>query len=500
MLDTRSIKIGINTAVFLLLLLPPAAAVLSPRFPDFVEAVVKDHNSAGVALEALRRDTPLWSDGIGLYNTALYEIGVSPNPNQLVMGKDGYMFLGNDHSHAYDQVIHRYDPPQQEIEDWVQVLQYERDHLARQGIPMVFVVAPSPGTIYPDKLANVPPGFARQPSVFDRVLTLARERGLPLMDVRNALSEGRKVHDTYAKMNSHWNDYGAWVAWKEVAAEIERIMPGAKMAALQETTPVETIDGFNEGFELLNIRAPHDWVRPVREVNFPDYYIVSPDGTRTLTPGETGTLFRELPRTTHSPNSTSDLRVLLLTDSMGTSMSPYWTASFRDLFQINHHVRADPSTFNFEKIVSDVKPQLVVYLMTERYFAHPLGDAAALSIKQSFDAPDLPSDQVWPPQPGRLAPEIKADATLSELSTVVLAQSPGRKLVRLGLTADGPGLLYVGYMSDGVLTEGWHAFAKGDSDVYVAVPENLDWQSLSILRDLERGNATLRSVRVRTVE
>ena len=58
MLDTRSIKIGINTAVFLLLLLPPAAAVLSPKFPEFLEAVVKDHNTAGLQLEALRRATP----------------------------------------------------------------------------------------------------------------------------------------------------------------------------------------------------------------------------------------------------------------------------------------------------------------------------------------------------------------------------------------------------------------------------------------------------------
>ena len=492
-------KTIINTVFIGALLIPPAAAVLSPQFHTFASAVIANPASIAVQKEALRRATPLWSDGISLYNTALYRIGVSPNPNVMAMGKDGYMFLGNDHVKAYDQVTRRINPPQAEIEAWVNTFEYERNYLKQQGIPMLFVVAPSTGTVYADKLANVPAGFSSNPTLFDRVLKLTKERGLPLLDVRGDLIEERKTAETYSKLNSHWSDFGAYVAWQKIAPEIEKIMPGQKLAGVGDRIKIETVNTGNEASGLLNIDVPNDWTRPVRQQPFPAYNVVMPDGKQRPLSGETLTGFLDLPRETFSPNATSDIRTLVFTDSMGASLSPYWTASFKELLQVNHHVRQPPEKLDFEGTVEKFKPKFVLYLMTERYFGVPLGDVDAFKMRASFQAaPELATDAVWPVQMQQNEVAFSSGTSLSEPSTFKLPGNDGAKrYVKITVNGQGDGSLYVSYQVAGVTTEGWHEFGPGENKIQIPIPAQVDANTVWLLRDTKRAAATLTGIRVR---
>lgn len=495
---TRTI---INTVFIGTLLVPPAAAVLSPQFRTFVSTVIANPASFIVQKEVLRRATPLWSDGIALYNTALYRIGVSPNPNVMAMGKEGYMFLGNDHVKAYDQVTRRYNPPQSEIDAWVNTFEYERDYLKQRGIPMLFVVAPSTGTVYADKLAHVPSGFSNNPTPFDRVLKLTKERGLPLLDIRSDLIEGRKNAETYSKLNSHWSDFGAYVAWQKIAPEIEKIMPGEKLAGVGDKIKVETIDANNEAAGLLNIDVTNEWTRPVREQPFPTYNVIMPDGTQRPLSGETLTGFLELPRETFSPNATSNLRTLVFTDSMGASLSPYWTASFKELLQVNHHVQQPPAKLDFEGTVEKFKPGFVLYLMTERYFGVPLGDVDALKMRSSFaTAPELTTDAIWPAQPGKSEVVFASDTGLSQPSTIKLPDNEAAKrYLQLTINGEGDGSLYLSYQVAGVTTQGWHEFNSGENKISIPLPGQVDANTVWLLRNTELAAATLTSIRIRSV-
>jgi hypothetical protein len=493
-------KTIINTVFIGALLIPPAAAILSPQFRTFASAVIANPASIPVQKEALRRATPLWSDGISLYNTALYYIGVSPNPNVMAMGKDGYMFLGNDHVKAYDQVTRRLNPPQSEIEAWVNTFEYERNYLKQRGIPMLFVVAPSTGTVYADKLAHVPAGFAGNPTLFDRVLKLTKERGLPLLDVRADLIEGRKTAETYSKLNSHWSDFGAYVAWQKIAPEIEKIMPGQKLAGVGDKIRVETVNSGNEAEGLLNIHVPNDWTRPVREQPFPNYNVIMSDGAQRSVSGETLTGFLELPRETVSPNATSSLRTLVLTDSMGASLSPYWTASFKELLQVNHHVRLPPEKLDFEGTVEKFKPDFVFYLMTERYFTVPLGDLDAFKAQAAFTTtPELATDALWSAGSAQNAVAFASDTTLSQPSTAKLPDGgQTKRYVQIIVNGEGAGSLYVSYQVAGVTTEGWHEFTAGETKIWIPVPERFDNDTIWLLRDTKRAAATLTNIRVRS--
>ena len=184
-MNMRTAKLFLSVLTFLVLLVPTIAPAFSPKFRSVMSAIINNPNTQSAQLEILRLTTPVLAVSNSLYGTALFELGVSPNPNQMVMGKEGYMFLGNDHYHAYDQITHRLDLPEQQIVDWVNALQSENEYLAGLGIPMLFVVAPSTGTIYSDKIAGVPDGLLKNPSILDRVLRKAKERNLPLIDVRS---------------------------------------------------------------------------------------------------------------------------------------------------------------------------------------------------------------------------------------------------------------------------------------------------------------------------
>jgi hypothetical protein len=497
----QTLKVILSGSVFFLLLIPAIAPVLSPKFRSVLSAIISDPTTQTVQIEGLRRATPLWYGGISLHNTSLYKLGVSPNPNQMVMGKDGYMFLGNDHVHAYDQITHRYNLPQTHIDDWIKVLEYERDYLSARGIPMLFVVAPSTGTIYADKILNLPEGLKKIPTLFDRVLKQVKKKNLPLLDVRAELIEARKTVETYSKLNSHWNDYGAWVAWQKIAPKIEALVPGAKMAGLKDTPDIQTVDAANEASRLVYIETTNAWSQPVRSKKFPDFYVQTEDGQSMPMSGESKIGFLDLPRHTISPNATSDVRALVFTDSMGTSLSPYWTASFKELLQVNHHVRMlGAAKFDFKATVEAFKPKLVLYIMTERYLGVPLGDIEAINSNMQFDLPYQNGDQIWPQKPNYTSPIVSADPKLNKASSIKLFEKDGKRLLKVSIEAEGAGALYIGFQISGVSIEGWHEFVEGKNDIVTVLPKKIDGNFIWIVRDTNRAIAKLTSIHVRMVK
>jgi hypothetical protein len=481
-MNIRTVKMVLSGAVFFLLLGPAIAPIFSPKFRSFMSTVIADPGSQTVQVEILRRATPIWSGGISLYNTTLYRLGISPNPNQMVMGKDGYMFLGNDHVHAYDQITHRHNLPQSHIDDWVRVLEYERDYLAKRGIPMLFVVAPSTGTIYADKIAHLPDGFTKTPTLFDRVLEQTAKKNLPLLDVRATLIEARKNAETYSKLNSHWNDYGAWVAWQKIAPQID------------------ILDKDNEANQLLNVDVKNDWAKPVFVKPFPSFYFLDERNQQTLVSGDTAVDSLELPKSTFSPEAKSNVRALVITDSMGKSLSPYWTASFRDLMQVQNHVRPYPSKLDFEGAVLKFRPTFVLYVMTERYLALPLGEFKDVRLSEAFEAPHKLDDHLWPGQGDEFSPVVSAVENLSEPSPIDLAKTTGKRFIKIDVYASGEGAIYTGYAIDGAKAESWHELSFGQNSILLAIPEKIDRNFIWVVRDISRAKVKLTSVLIRKDE
>jgi hypothetical protein len=101
--------------------------------------------------------------------------------------------------------------------------------LKSQGITFLIVVAPNKATIYPDKLPEQIKSVPTQ-SRLDQFITYFENHHLPIVvDLRPALRLARNSQDTYFKdNNTHWNGYGAFVAYTTVIDALRPSFPELK--------------------------------------------------------------------------------------------------------------------------------------------------------------------------------------------------------------------------------------------------------------------------------
>jgi hypothetical protein len=82
--------------------------------------------------------------------------------------------------------------------------------------------SPNKATIYPDKLPDVIQKLNAQ-SQLDGFTAYMQQHGPPvLVDLRPALQNGRKEQELYYKTDTHWNSYGAFIAYTEIMKELSK--------------------------------------------------------------------------------------------------------------------------------------------------------------------------------------------------------------------------------------------------------------------------------------
>ena len=473
--------------LFMLIILSPGFAVMqSPRFRTAVGEIIMNPGQRAYQIEALRRSTPLWDKAVKVYSTALYHFGRSSNPAQAVVGRNGWVFLGDGQANSFSQSIHRRVLSDQELGYWVMSLGNQAKWLRRQGIPLVFIVAPSSGTIYPENLPAWTSRFLSRPSSFDRVLTAGAN--LPLIDVRPELKAAKSMAPTYSPLNSHWTDFGASVAWRKVAMRLKSILPGFEPFAADGQGTILHLEDIGNEFEgLAGIVAPNPWVVFQPKVPFPDFMIVGSDGSTRVVPGTTETGLLDLPRQTLNSKASNDLTAMILEDSMGTAISPFLQASFRRTIQLNHHYTQFPKDqINLVTAVRTYKPDVVIYVMTERYFDVPLGNPYYWYSVEAFDNLDGDQAMNWTRQDSS-ASKIAAQGDLTLASDAAFTWPPeatqaSAHAVRVDLVGSGYGVVRLRCLSRGQKVEALEAYFAGENELYFNLPDVVDANTFTLAK------------------
>lgn len=147
-----------------------------------------------------------------------------PSPDdKVIRGKDDWLFLGNDSNdtlgqHAGEQLL-----TDLQVQQWHDLLEVRSAWLSLLGIPYTFLIAPDPHAIYADKLPDeVVPGTTRPVlQVLDRLSE--RDSWAPVLYPLSALQADRD--DVYSKTDSHWSEYGAYLAYRELMAHLTEAVP-----------------------------------------------------------------------------------------------------------------------------------------------------------------------------------------------------------------------------------------------------------------------------------
>lgn len=489
------------------LMVPGIAIALSPHFRTAVGTVILNFGAGGEQKEIIRSTTPLWYGAADLYGTTLYKWHTSSNPAAGVLGRDGFIFLGDFYNNSFSQSIHRQVLAPEAAAGWVETLAEQRAWLARRNIPLVFVVGPSTATIYPDKLPAWATTELDRPSSFDEVLKLNADRalGLALVDTRPALKAARARAETYGPLNSHWTGFGAWVAWQQIAATLASRMPDFRPFGTGDLKAVKPEpDHLNEFTRLLGIVGqPNPWDTYELAQPFPEMTVEAADGRTFTTSTRTETGLLDMPRITRTPGAPTQKRILVTRDSMGDALSPFLQASFAETVQVDHHVTyRDFTTVNLAGAVERAKPDAVMYIMAERMFDQPLGDLAFWRAANAFDLADAAAERRW--QAGGEAKGASGGGSLNlagaDAFTLDWERGTGGEhgwVVRIEADAEGPAPVGLVWRSGGSEHTALQKIRRGLNPLFFSLPGDVEPGSVRLLRSEPGFPVAIRGVAVR---
>lgn len=298
----------------------------------------------------------------------VYEsLGISINPGQVVLGKDGWFFLGDDHAQSIS--IKRTGVTSQNLPAVEAVVKngvaWQR-WLALHGVKQYRVlIGPDKDSIYPEYL----PDWAAHtgPSVSTALLKLAGpdlyvDAFTPLLQSKN------KYPPLYFKTDTHWNRLGAWVAFNALSESLGRAEPQLRWPdpSLVKVDKIVKIPGGDlSRFQRVE-RWTHDHDVVLNDGNLKGLSVELIDYATSTSKSLGRNEPLEAPRKpllVVSKGALNDKRVLWLRDSFGISLSPFIAQTFSQVLQV-HYESVDGS--QFAELVESFKPDYVIFSAVER--------------------------------------------------------------------------------------------------------------------------------------
>ncbi|EFH7078544.1 hypothetical protein ACK6GC_004701 [Escherichia coli] len=299
----------------------------------------------------------------------LYPLGISTDPNQVIIGKNDWLYLGD----LYEKTLSddRRPASASDIEIGKQIgaaTEAWNAYLVGKGVKVFqIMIGPNKGSIYPENM----PSWAK-PALSNPTDALLAETGEGhYIDLRPPLLAAKKVYREalYYKTDTHWNDLGASVAFRAFAKKVgeaapELKWPSEKVYELTRVTP--RIGGDLANFLRLTASLSDDQPMinasslPVKttQTDFVTKQVLFQGGNPvTDAPGS--------PLLVTSVGALNDKKVLWLRDSFGTSLSPLMAATFKEVLQL-HWSHAIKPGGSFAQLVDEWKPDYVFVTVVER--------------------------------------------------------------------------------------------------------------------------------------
>lgn len=322
---------------------PRLDSVSLDTFPKLYEEYYADHFSFRFRLaDAYCK----WK--VRLFNT-------SPFPHRGIIGKDGWLFMADHENNAY---LGKYGFDDVELGKFVRELEYRDDYIAQRGGKFYFMIAPSKNNIYSEKLPDSEVRLGTTSWGEHLLDHLAAHSRVRTINAYPALRKDHEVAMTYQKLDNHWTGRGALAATNAALERIHLDFPAVVPQSIAdynitgELSPkgnIAQMIGAKGEFEdsifefvLKNGPKAHDVPKvpyPVVEgFPWPEWYEM---------PAETG--------------DTTKPKVLLITDSFGIAIFPFFRESFQRTVKI-----WDKWEYKLnEDIVDNEKPDIVVLMVLE---------------------------------------------------------------------------------------------------------------------------------------
>lgn len=166
-----------------------------------------------------------------IYFNLVSKIGDKTSFDDVTIGKNGWLFLGNikpgyqEHDDPIGDVININLFTENELKYFAKYILAIKNWLGNKGIEYIYVIAPNKHTIYFENLPNYISKQNDKSSTDQLVEYLRKHTDVTVVDLRKSLLDEKKKHQVYFKTDSHWNQYGANVAQFDIMKKIKLFFP-----------------------------------------------------------------------------------------------------------------------------------------------------------------------------------------------------------------------------------------------------------------------------------
>lgn len=348
-----------------------------------------------------------------LYNTDFLEkhvnyffykfLNISLEPNKVIAGKDGFLFLGNYYSQSLDKYRGIYRLPQNTINLYGQKLKEIQNYYESKGIKFLVVIAPNKSSIYSEKLPQWMGD--KKINITDDIVSTLELNKINALDLREILiSHKNSAHLLYNRTGSHWNKIGAAIGFEYTIDTLNRIYGNyivkPQYSFLDNKTDSDSMWLFLKIKSLL------------KNENFDNEYTFSfpPGLNQNMCHGNINLETLEIdkcnnilnpnivvnqnPQYTFNDNALNSETVLFICDSFATANSQIFNLTFKYLYKF-HYVHLNGSKLN--DFVTLIKPNIVIYQIVERDLFNPMIVENLISddIYPNELLPENINDQNW---------------------------------------------------------------------------------------------------------
>jgi hypothetical protein len=227
-----------------------------------------------------------YNDNFGLRNffvkysglTKIHLFKTSPAPDRAIFGKDHHMFSGR----AY--VLNPKLFSDSDLKYKCESIIARKIKLNKQNITYIAGFWPNKHSIYPELLpSNVYVSFKDKKAISDQMVEYFKDKDFNFFDVRADLKAKKNDYDLYQKLDGHWNEYGAYFAYrsfcKQTKKELQLTAFDLDKFNVEENTiyggdltniiGVNRIDGYSDILPKFSLKNPSEGFKYLDTNGFP---------------------------------------------------------------------------------------------------------------------------------------------------------------------------------------------------------------------------------------
>jgi hypothetical protein len=136
-------------------------------------------------------------------------------------------------------------------------IEEQNNRLIQRGTLYLIVIAPNKETIYPEYLPVTIQRSHNQTRLDQLLQYLISENStVPILDLRSPLLQAKTTYPVYWQTDTHWNNYGAFIAYSEIMKKLSDQYPGLRQPTFSDYHVI--VRKVPRSGDLANMLSLHD--------------------------------------------------------------------------------------------------------------------------------------------------------------------------------------------------------------------------------------------------